>query len=304
MHLRCRSVHVTHFLSIPSYYSSCAYRYRYIVLIWGHSAARPASVLMSLVQAKRSYGTAFNPIIIGGKRAMGVVRHKLRARRQYVAGMDRRAGFYGRYPGAGRRAAGGVELKFHDIDWDEAVADMSAGVISNTSSLVLIGQGITESTRIGRKAIIKSIGWRGQLQLASAANAQAPHSVRLLLVMDTQCNGAAPAVSGTNGLFASADFQSFNTLVNKGRFRVLMDKTYTMNCLSAMGNGTANDTNAVNRNFTFFKRCNIPIEYSGTAAPSVITELRTNNIYGVMITSQASSTVSLDSKFRFRFADG
>ncbi len=206
--------------------------------------------------------------------------------------------------GYGRRAGVSAELKFHDIDWDEGIADLSAGVISNTSSLVLIGQGITESTRIGRKAVIKSIGWRGQLQLAAAADSQLPQTVRLLLVQDTQCNGVAPTVAGVGGLFVSADFQSFNTLINKGRFRVLTDKVYVLNVLAAMGNGTANDTNAVNRHFTFFKRCNIPIEYSGTAAPSVISELRTNNIYGVMITNQASTTVTLDSKLRFRFSDG
>ncbi len=227
-----------------------------------------------------------------------------RARAQ-TAGRMRTVGNWGRYAGTTGRATAG-EMKFHDIDWDEAAADLSAGVISNTSSLVLIGQGITQSTRIGRKAVIKSIGWRGQLSLASLAGTslQQPNTIRLILVQDTQCNGAAPDVSGSNGLLVAANFQSFNDLVNKGRFNVMMDKTFVMNTLAGAGNGTADDSPGVHKTFKFFKNCNIPIEYSGVANPSVITELRTNNIFGIMINSGSDSNILLDSKFRFRFQDG
>ncbi len=202
--------------------------------------------------------------------------------------------------------ANGAELKFHDIDWDEAAADFSAGVISNTSSLVLIGQGVTESTRVGRKAVIKSIGWRGELTLvaSAAATLAAGQTVRLMVVQDKQCNGAAPAVSGANGVLTTADFQSFNELVNKGRFLVLQDKVIALNPVNGAGDGATNDTSLVKRNFTFFKTCNVPIEYSGTANPSVIGEVRTNNIFGLLIQGSADSAVSLDSKFRFRFSDG
>ncbi len=208
----------------------------------------------------------------------------------------------------GRRAVadGGGELKFHDIDWDEAAADFSAGVISNTSSLVLIGQGVTESTRIGRKCVIRSIGWRAQLerQAVSSTGIAASEVIRLIIVQDKQANGAAPTVTGTGGLLESANFQSFNNLNNKSRFRVLYDKTFTLNTLAAAGDGTANDSGAVQRSFSFFKDVNIPMEYSGTANPSVIGEVRTNNVFGIMISESGNSTVALDSKFRFRFSDG
>ncbi len=198
------------------------------------------------------------------------------------------------------------ELKFHDIDWDEAAADISGGVISNTSSVVLIGQGITSSTRMGRKCVIRSIGWRGQIKLASGSGSGplAPETTRLILVQDKQCNGAAPAVSGTNGLLASANYQSFNNLINRNRFIVLMDKTYVINPTAGAGNGTANDFPSHTRAFSFFKKCAIPMEYSGTAAPSVIGEVRSNNIFGIIINETASSSIALDSKFRFRFSDG
>ncbi len=221
------------------------------------------------------------------------------------AGRFRKVGYWGRYRGAGGSNRGG-ELKFHDIEWNEAAADQSAGVISNTSSLVLIGQATTESTRIGRKAVIHSIGWRAQLKLASISGAglQPAHTVRMILVQDKQCNGAAPAVSGDSGLLESANYQSFNSLANKGRYKVMFDKVFTFNPTAAAGNGTANDTAPVVRNFTFFKKCNVPIEYSGVANPSVIAEVRTNNIFGILISDLATTVMTLDSKFRFRFSDG
>ncbi len=207
----------------------------------------------------------------------------------------------------GRRAvADGVELKFHDIDWDEAAADMSAGLISNTSSLVLIGQGVTESTRIGRKCVIRNIGWRGRLTRigSSSTGIGAAETVRMILVQDKQANGAAPTVSGAGGLLESADYQSFNSLNNKGRYKVLSDKVFSFSTLAAAGDGTANDTGAVVEDFTFFQKCNIPMEYSGTANPSVIGEVRTNNIFGIILTESSNSNTTLDSKFRFRFSDG
>ncbi len=219
-------------------------------------------------------------------------------------GITRAIGYYGRYPGAGGPIRGG-ELKFHDIDWNEASADFSAGVISNVSSLVLIGQGVTESLRIGRKLTIKAIGWRGKvlLETSSLAGAALGNTIRLILVLDSQCNGAAPAVSGNGGLLASANYQSFNNLVNKGRFTVLYDKTMTLNRTAGAGNGTANDFAGAQRNFSYYKKCDIAIEYAGVANPAVITELRTNNIFGIMIGSVAANGTSLDSKLRFRFSD-
>ncbi len=197
------------------------------------------------------------------------------------------------------------ELKFHDIEWNEAVADLSAGVISNTSSLVLIGQGQTESTRIGRKCTITNIGWRGEVQLILSATAAVTpaQAVRFMIVLDKQCNGAAPTVTGDGGVLESANFQSFNNLANKGRYFVLYDKTVQLNAQAAAGDGATNDTAPLKRGFTFFKKCNIPMEYSGTANPSIIDEVRTNNIFGIMIAGTSAASASLDSKFRFRFTD-
>ncbi len=230
------------------------------------------------------------------------------ARRGRYAGRGRyrKVGYWGRFPGAGGRSHGG-ELKFHDVDYDEAVGDWSTGKISKgaVASLVLIGQGVTESTRIGRRCTIRSIGWRGQITLIANASAALglPATVRIMLIQDTQCNGLAPAVSTSAGVLATANYQSFNNLANKGRFKTLFDKVITLNRTNGAGDGAADDTSAVLRNFSFFKKCGIIMEYSGTASPSVLTEVRTNNIFGIALSDTTGSIVSMDSKMRFRFSD-
>lgn len=220
-----------------------------------------------------------------------------------IPGRTRRTGYWGRGFTGRRAAAGdaGPELKFHDVDVDQAAADISAGVILNTSSINLIAQGTQENQRIGRKCVVRSINWRGKLQLIANAGSvlASPESVRLMVVLDKQCNGAAPTVTG---VLESADHQSFNNLANKSRFRTLSDKTYDMNAIAGAGNGTADDTAAYDCSFSFFKAVNLPLEFDSTAG--AITEIRSNNLFILMIGSTAFSSVELESKMRLRFSDG
>ncbi len=195
--------------------------------------------------------------------------------------------------------ANGNELKFHDVDVDQAVADLSAGVILNTSTINIIPQNVTEKGRVGRKCTIKSVNWRGQLSLAAGSTIGSSQSVRLMVVLDKQANGAAPTVAG---VLESANYQSFNNLANKGRFRTLMDRTYAMNVQAAGGNGTANDSANYLATVEFFKSVNIPLEFTG--ADGTIDEITSNNLFVFMITGTAGSLISLDSKIRLRFTDG
>lgn len=202
----------------------------------------------------------------------------------------------------------GGESKFFDEDVDQAVGDLSAGVILNggtAGTLNAIPQGVTSTTRVGRKATIKAIGWRGTVSMEPVASTQTPVQgvVRLMLVLDRQANGATATVTGNpSGLLASANYQSFNNLANKDRFRVLMDRTFDFETPSGAGDGTvANDWGGKLCSFTFFKNVDIPLEFNSTTG--ALTEINSNNLFGVMIASSASSVFSLDSKMRLRFSD-
>jgi len=81
-----------------------------------------------------------------------------------------------------------------------------------------IATGTDASTRIGRKAIMKSILLRFTCSLAATSTAGG--SFRILVVYDKQANATAPAV--TDILLADA-FNSPNNLSNRDRFVTIFD---------------------------------------------------------------------------------
>ncbi len=213
-----------------------------------------------------------------------------RKRRRTVprVGTYRTGGFYGRYSGKTQ------ELKFHDVDQNDAVISATGSV---STSWNLIAQGVTESQRVGRKCTLRSINWRGTLGMSSTTDFDNTSDVaRIMLVLDKQANGAVPAVLD---ILETALFQSFNNLSNSARFVTLFDRRFDMNCQGGQGNGTTFESVERKKTFSMYKKCNIPIEFSSTTG--AITEIRSNNL--IMLTISESGLARLDSKVRLRFSD-
>ncbi len=212
-------------------------------------------------------------------------------------GYGRTSGYYGRY-GQGPHA----ELKFHDLDIDDAIVASTGTINPASASCVIIQQGTTESTRLGRKITIKSINWRWTITLPEfdAQDTPGPDDVlRVILFQDKQTNGATATVTG---ILESADFQSFNNLANKSRFRTLMDRTYALNYQSLASDGAAVVSGAaLTIQDSFFKKCNIAIEYDNTATDGSLATQRSNNIAVLLISS--SNVSRFASKMRLRFSD-
>ncbi len=190
----------------------------------------------------------------------------------------------------------GGELKFFDVDIDDAVVAATA----ITDSVNKIAQGITEVTRIGRKCTIKSIHWRYQITLPeqdAVADPALGDTLRVILYVDKQCNGATIAATD---LLETANFQSFRNLANSGRFNILCDKTHSINytAMASDGAGLVSQS-AVNLNYVFNKRLDVPIEFN--AAAGAITEIRSNNI-GVLLTT-GNGLCGFFSAMRLRFSD-
>lgn len=209
-------------------------------------------------------------------------------------GFNRTGGYYGRY--SGRRA----ELKFHDIDINSTNPIPTAGeILAANASLNVIAQGNTESQRIGRKLTIKSILWRMKFRiLANTAASTTEDSVRIILYLDKQCNGAAAVVTD---ILETASFLSFNHLANSSRFVILMDKHIQLNQMAGGGDGTTEDYGAKGTRVQFFKKCNIKIEYDDSATTGVLTSCRSNNL-GVLFISSAAQCDCV-SKMRLRYSD-
>ncbi len=190
------------------------------------------------------------------------------------------------------------ELKFFDTDQSDA-SIAATGDVLNTGSICQIPQGVTESTRIGRKCTIKSISMRMLFSLPSLTTPVGPVSsmIRVLLVLDKQCNGAAPNVTD---LLETANWLSHNNLANKGRFRVLYDRKLNVQPTSGAGGDTDGNWPRSNVYREHFMKCNIPIEFKSTTG--AIGEITSNNLFQLFIAEQPG--VGIEGKVRLRFADG
>ncbi len=166
------------------------------------------------------------------------------------------------------------------------------GAISNLS-LNLIPQGVTESTRVGRKCVLTKIMLRGTCAQPTTANAgETGESLRIILYQDKQANGATAAVTG---ILSTATFESFNNLSNSQRFIILSDKLIDLNIPS--GGGTTEVFGEVVKHWEMFKDVNIPIEFTGTSG--AITTITSNNIGVLAITKSGEGVLNYVSRVRF-----
>ncbi len=218
-------------------------------------------------------------------------RRPLKRTKRFSPGVDRVGGYYGRFAGPN------AELKFKDVTVDDAVI-AAGGVL--TTSINLIAQGTGESERIGRKCTIRSIFWRGSLALPALeleGNPGDSERIRLIVYQDKQCNGAAATALG---ILEAVDVDNYRNLANSGRFNILSDKRIVLN-YSTLSHFAVNSfsMSEVRREFSFFKKCNIPLEFDNTVG--ALTELRSNNL-GLLIVSEGGSG-ALISRIRLRFSD-
>ncbi len=206
-----------------------------------------------------------------------------------------------RYRVVGPKYVGGLggpgELKFLDTAVDDAII-ASGGVITPTVNVV--AQGVGESARVGRKCTLRSIMWRGALSLPEGELQGAPgpgERFRLILYQDKQANGATAAALD---ILETVTVDAYRNLANVGRFQILFDHHTTISRLT-LSHFAVNSFSfsGVQSNFNFFKKCEIPIEFSG--ANGTIDEIRSNNIGLLVISDQGSG--GLVSQIRLRFSD-
>jgi len=163
-----------------------------------------------------------------------------------------------------------------------------------TGNIHIVPQGDTESSREGRKIEIKSIQIRGTFSLAPGADANGISIAYLVLIMDTQCNGANPAITD---VFTSNNMGSnMVNLSNDNRFRIL--KRFCVTLGSQAGVTTAYNQNAMP--LEYYMKCNIPITYDNTATTGAITTTRQNSIFFAQ-GSAIDNQITFDGTVRIRF---
>jgi len=207
----------------------------------------------------------------------------------------------------------GLELKY----WDEAKLPSTISSVSAVSNLYLtslvskVKPGSGESQRIGNKIRVKKIQLKGYLHLpksiVTSVNFINPLSatpfydrIKIWVVLDTQCNGAAPNVEQviqkvTNGLFMDAP----RNLQYSSRYQVL--STCSIACSGRQVNQAADGVVAVMGNmstpFEKFLNVDIPIVYK--AATGAIGDLTENNIFIMAVTERGESQLALTVRVRY-----
>lgn len=197
-------------------------------------------------------------------------------------------------PAATLRRMVSPELKYFDTTLSFSVD--ATGEVPATGQLCLIPQGTGESARVGRVVRVKSLQIRALCQYNPGAAALASTNMYLYVVLDTQCNGAAAAVTDvlTSNNFAVA----LNELDNSARFRVL--RRIKVNFTAAAGVTTA--FNSTVKTIDHYQKLNIPLDFSSTTG--AITEIRSNNIF-LMCGSDTTSDdlIAVNGTARLRYTD-
>lgn len=176
-------------------------------------------------------------------------------------------------------------------------------------SLVVIPQDDTSSGREGRKVTVKSIELKMQSQwnpdAAQGGVAQAGVAY-VYLILDTQANGAVPAVTGDAGIFTAtfAGYPGLMTkqLANEGRFRILRKYQFIHN--PGFGSGAAAKPPAHFDYQTDYIKLNVPIVYDAAVATGAIASIRTNNLFLVAGSDGTSDdTITMNISSRVRYTD-
>jgi len=174
------------------------------------------------------------------------------------------------YRGFSARAFSKGEWKYVDVT--------ATSTMDNTTSVNLlngIAGGTTASTRIGTKVSIMSLEFRGYAYVTPATGVDQVQ--RFMIVRDGQTN--ATALTCAQVLQGSNVFAPRN-LENRKRFKILMDKAYTLNATAEPGS---------RRFFKFYMKFRRPIivDYNLNVAGTV-GDIVTNSIYFVALGTEAA----------------
>jgi len=173
----------------------------------------------------------------------------------------------------------------------------TTGEVPATGQLNLIPQGITEATRVGRKVTITSINQR--LLIQPNTTVWIGSILRLMLVQDTQCNGAAATYSGVNGVLESDSVQAFRNLENSRRFIVHKDWYFPLTPKA----GVVGAFNVEAQVLNFNKKCNIVLDFDSVASTGAIETIRSNNLFLLARSSMDDDIVQCQGVTRIRYID-
>lgn len=155
----------------------------------------------------------------------------------------------------------------------------SVGIINIINN---IPQGVNNSQRIGISVSTKSVAYRYEVDINTAATT--PNNGRCILLWDRQPNAAAPTVLD---VLNAGTYLSYMNLAAKDRFTVLRNDMWSLN---PQGNTTVF--------FQGYVRINMQTTFAGTSSTPV-----SGALVLLMISDQATNLPQLTGCWRIRYVD-
>lgn len=204
--------------------------------------------------------------------------------------------------------AGGGTTSFQTANqWEECTtANSSSGNSEGVVGAAAISQGSGLGQRDNRRIAVTGLSVRASAYLP-AASTDDSDVYRLVLVVDNQTNLSTltnldePFAALPAGGPGATQYRRFRDLNKTGRFRVLYDKTFTINKVTSQPLFDANQATRMDRyhnlNFTFKRPIIVDYEGTGGTASSIVS----GNIHLLLCSSQGH--VHMDFLYRLRWQD-
>lgn len=200
----------------------------------------------------------------------------------------------------------GIENKFFDVERNvDAFAVTWDTMEPDTTNLTAIGQGDGESQRDGKQYAINSIHIKGFVTNTVQESSVAPDgdiTVRLVLVLDTQTNGAQLTATNVMDGGQTNDIFSFRNLQFTKRFRVLWDRTFNIKVAVSNTNEGAINLFAVGENrmtFKVNKTFKTPLMVNTSDTGADIANVTDNSIHMIGVSTSTDANVSYQCRVRF-----
>lgn len=189
------------------------------------------------------------------------------------------------------------EKRFKDFSLASVALNLALTWYNIVDCFTVVAQGNAADERMGRRMILKDLMFRTRLVFQPAGAANCTCRVRLLLVWDHQCNGAAATIGEILNTAPVDNYSAFNNLANSRRFTIVSDRKVTLRSSANIGATQPAGTTAT---VDIYKKVDMPIQYAVGTTNGALSTHESNNFLLFGICDDVGTTVDLIA-WRLRF---
>jgi len=187
-----------------------------------------------------------------------------------------------------------ADAEIKNIDFPQVLTNVTIlGVPYST--LHIVPQNVTPTGRVGAKVLVTKVGLRYSLHLPTQTNPALTHAIYRIMVLKVKNTDGDPII--TSNILANASPLSWNQLIVGKSFTTLMDRTHSINALTAGMGVSADQTAEVQYMFEWFKDVNIEIFWNNTTG--VLSENHKNSIQILAISNNDAAQWQFISRIRY-----